>query len=116
MKTSNIDHCRETLYKRMGIYEKDTRTSREINIEIKQMISALQDIISLAKPRLIMGGIRYGSNWNHKDLMNYMQSKFNIYKETGNMEMLIDFINFIAIESVLQTHSKYYFNSIDRKE
>ena len=85
-----------------------------MNGEIQGMIEALKHIMELARPRLIMGGIRYGSEWEHEPLMKYMQAKFNSYLATGNFEMLIDLVNFCAIESVLRTHPDWHFEGEDR--
>jgi len=112
---NNFDLCRKNLHERLNIDSDKKRDPVKMQIEIFQMTSKLDELITLAKPRLIMGGIRYGSNWKYKALIKYMQEKFDQYKETGNFELLIDFMNFIAIEGVLKTHPKHHFNSLDRK-
>jgi hypothetical protein len=109
------DLIRSKMYSRMGIETKPKRDALSVSIEIKSMTRKLDEIIALAKPRLIMGGIRYGSNWNHEDLMSYMQEKFNEYKTTGNFEMLVDLFNFVVIEGQLKTHPKFNFTPKDRK-
>jgi len=115
MKRIN-DFIRDSLHQRLQINSKPIRDSNSVAIEIKSMTDKLDEIVELARPRLIMGGIRYASNWKHEDLMKYMQEKFDLYKSTGNYEMLIDFFNFIPIEGQLKTHPNFHFNSIDRKK
>lgn len=110
---NNFELCRKNLETRLGIDTYDNRTADQVSAEIKGITDSLTQIYNLAKPRLIMGGIRYGSNWKHKSLMNYMQKKFDIYKETGNIEMLIDLVNFCAIEMKLKTHPNYNFTPKD---
>jgi len=108
--------CRKNLYDRLGVDEKPKRDSVKVSQEIKQMTDKLDELVSKARPRLIMGGIRYASEWRHDDLMNYMQSKFDEYKKTGNYEMLIDFFNLIPIEGVLKTHPNFHFKALDRRD
>ena len=62
-----------------------------------------------------MGGIRYGSDWEHFPLMDYMQEKFDLYQETGNAEMLIDLINLAVVESKIKTHPNFHFEIKDRE-
>jgi len=112
---NNFDLCRKNLCSRLNIDTTKKRDPVKMQLEIFGMTTKLDEIIELAKPRLIMGGIRYGSEWEHVPLMKYMQEKFNQYKENGNFEFLIDFTNFIAIEGVLKTHPKHHFNPLDRK-
>lgn len=110
------DHIRKNLYNRLGITDQPKRDHIVMTAEIKGMTNKLEEILSLAKPRLIMGGIRYGSEWNHDSLMNYIQHKFDLYKKDGNYEYLIDVINLIIVEGKIQTHLKYHFEPEDRKD
>jgi phosphopantetheine adenylyltransferase len=113
---NNTNYIREAMYRRMGIEDKPKREASEVSAEIAGMTHSLEDVVKLARPRLIMGGIRYGSDWKHEPLMEYMQKKFDTYKETGNFEMLVDLVNFVAIEGKLKTHPRFHFNALDRKE
>lgn len=108
--------CRKNLYKRMGVDTTVKRDPVKMEAEITRMTRKLDEVCQTARPRLIMGGIRYGSDWKHEPLMDYMQKKFDTFRDTGNYEMLIDLVNFVAIEGVLKTHPKSHFNAIDRKE
>jgi hypothetical protein len=111
---NNFDLCRKNLYHRLGVDTTKKRDPIQMQAEIIRMTNKLNALVELARPRLIMGGIRYGSDWQHDPLMEYMQKKFDLYKETGNFEFLIDLMNFIAIEGELQTHPEYHFNPVDR--
>lgn len=112
-KTSDL--IRQRLHSRLGIQSQNRKDPVHLLAEINSMTSSLETLVSLARPRLIMGGIRYGSEWEHKPLMEYMQKKFNEYKKTGNFENLVDFFNFIAVEGSLKTHPKFHFEAKDRK-
>ena len=113
--TTVTEHIRTQMYKRLGVDSTERRDPHSISAEIKGMTSKLDGIVSLARPRLIMGGLRHGSSWEHGPLMKYMQEKFDTYKETGNFEMLVDLFNFVTVEGRLQTHPKFHFNAVDRK-
>ena len=102
------------LRERIGIAENHKRDPTDMSAEIKRMTESLNNICELCKPRLIMGGIRYGSEWDHEPMMKYMQKKFDTFKKTGNFEMLVDFVNFCAIEGALKTHPNFHFKAIDR--
>ena len=111
-------NIRKNLHDRLGIYDDHNVVDpHKIKQEIKENTNALEYIISLAKDRLIMGGIRYGHlPKSDKYIPDYIADKFDIYKRTGNFEMLIDIVNYVALEYVLHSHPKYYFKAIDRKD
>jgi len=108
--------CRKNLYSRMGVPLTPRREPTAMQAEICRMTSKLHEVVSLAEPRLIMGGIRHGSDWRYFDLMDYMQYKFDKYQETGNYEMLVDIFNLVVIEGELKTHPDFHFDPEDRKE
>lgn len=111
---NTTEYIRSKMYARLGIDDKPKREASEISAEIAGMTHSLEEITRLARPRLIMGGIRYGSDWQYEPLMEYMQKKFDAYKETGNFEMLVDLLNFVAVEGRLRTHPRFHFNALDR--
>ena len=115
MAKTVTEHIRSQLMSRLGIEDTKKRDPIAMQAEIKRMTGSLESICELCRPRLIMGGIRYGSSWKHEALIKYMQSKFDDYKKTGNFEMLVDFVNFCAIESVLKTHPEFHFEAKDRQ-
>lgn len=111
---NNTELCRNNLHNRLGIFDKDSRSDLKVLGEIRSTILKLEEVLSLCKPRLIMGGIRYGSNWKYPDLTNYIKHKLNKYIETGNYEMIIDVINLCIVEGNIKTHSNFHFKSEDR--
>lgn len=113
---NNTELCRANLYKRLGISETKKRDPSQVKCEVARMTAKLAEIKSLAEPRLVMGGIRHGSDWEHEPLMKYMQKKFDDYLETGNFELLVDLFNFVVIEGELKTHPKFNYSPIDRKD
>lgn len=107
--------CRKNLYNRLGVDAVERRDLDKMSAEILKMKRQLKHIIALAEPRLVMGGIRYGSDWKHDPLMDYIQKKFDLYRETGNAELLIDIINLAVVETDLKTHPEFHFRAEDRK-
>jgi len=107
--------CRQRLHERLNIPESSSnRSAEQVFAEISAMTESLDKLLETARPRLIMGGIRYASKWEHDGLMSYMQEKFDNYRRTGNYEMLVDFVNFVAIEGHLKTHPMSHFKGCDR--
>ena len=92
----------------------ERRGDLEVITEVNRMFDALDEIVKLAKPRLVMGGIRYCSDWEHEALMKYMQQKLSEYISGGNSELLVDLVNFCAIEYALKTHKSFHFKAKDR--
>lgn len=109
------DLIRKQMYSKRGIDETPVRKPHDVLCETARMNNKLDEVIRLARDRLTMGSIRYGSNWGHDDLMDYMQVKFDTFKDTGNYEMLIDLLNFVVIEGELKTHPKHNFSPVDRE-
>lgn len=77
---------------------------------------------TLMRNRLIMGSLRYFSMLdarppvNTPKVINFIQEKLNIYKETGNLEMLVDIANLAMIEFRHSDHPEKHFKSIDRED
>lgn len=74
----------------------------------------------LMRNRLMMGAIRYGllnSPGKPKyDRIASMEKRLRIYRETGNMELLVDVANLALCEFEEGTHPKRHFKSADDKE
>ena len=86
-----------------------------IGRDTRKMLNALSYMVDLAKPRLVMGAIRYGTKPRpYSHIIAMMYNKINTYNRTGNMEMLVDLFNLCAVESELKTHPKHHFEVIDR--
>ena len=71
----------------------------------------------LMRNRLIMGAIRYGllgsPNKPQYDRIEYMRRKLKEYKESGNLECLVDVANLALCEFVEGKHPKSHFNAVD---
>ena len=108
--------CRNNLHKRLGIVNETKRDSSAVWNEIKNMTNSLDVIYNLAKPRLIMGGIRYGGiDKDYSYVKKFTQAKLDEYHKTGNFEFLVDLVNCCAIEGVLKTHPSFHFKAEDRE-
>lgn len=112
-----FDLCRKNSFERQGYQDQPKRLDpQKMSAEIRGMVSSLEQLVELCRPRLIMGGMRHGSNWTHKGLMDYIQKKFDEYRRTGNLEMLVDVVNLCAVEAKLRTHPAFHYEPKDRKE
>lgn len=75
-----------------------------------------EDFIYRMHVRMILGAFRYGKLSDNKDKnYNWIDNaiiRLNEYKETGNIENLIDVANFMMVASLLDKHPKkhFYFN------
>jgi len=110
--------CRDNLYKRLGVEQtpRQRKDPQLLAAEIKAMTKKLEEMVELARPRLIMGGIRYGSAWKHEALMDYVESKLRDYRKTGNAELLVDVFNLVTVEAQLKTHPNFHYKPIDRRD
>jgi hypothetical protein len=111
---------RQHLYDRLGI---DTHTpmwkdTKQMQAEIAEKVAALEEMVKLAKDRLYMGSIRYGRStkyeWN--SIKSKMNTKWQAYIRTGNVELLVDMINYCGIEFKNRTHPSSHFEALDDKE
>jgi hypothetical protein len=71
----------------------------------------------LMRNRLIMGALRYGSltgdklgRWNY---VQYLQTKLDDYRATGNLEDLVDIGNLALLEFTDPTHPAAHWGPID---
>jgi hypothetical protein len=75
----------------------------------------------LMRNRLVMGTLRYGLITNEpkpghtEKYVAYIQTKLNIYAETGNTEMLVDVANLAMMEFVMGDHPDKHFKAVDRE-
>ena len=68
--------------------------------------------------RLVMGAIRYETFQekvvnNKYDCMEYIKRKLSDYKDTGNLECLVDAANLLMIEFAAPTHPHPHFTPLD---
>lgn len=116
MKTVT-DHLRQRMYDRLGIdtHEPKWKSTDRMFAEIAEKKAVLNEMVKLAKDRLVMGSIRYGRNTNYKwdSIKSKMEMKWKTYVETGNLEMLVDMLNYCAIEFKNKTHPQSHFEALD---
>ena len=72
---------------------------------------------TLMRNRLIMGAFRYGTLHSNKkpkyDRLESIIKRVTIYKETGNLELLVDIANMCLLEFEEGHHPNKHFHSID---
>jgi hypothetical protein len=114
---TNTELCRQRLLDRLGV---DTHTPKwkstdHLLTEIAEKKATLDRMVKLAKDRLVMGSIRYGrdTNDNWDSIKSKMGTKWKTYIETGNLEMLVDMMNYCAIEFRNRTHPNSHFEALD---
>lgn len=71
----------------------------------------------LMRNRLVIGAMRYGVQGGPK-LKNYdrikgMEKRLSQFKETGNMDCLIDVANLAMLESYESQHPNFHFAALD---
>lgn len=111
---------RRNMYEKLGLRNIDSNRLNTIEMrgEVGGKINALNEIIGYAINRLTIGYLRYGkSNGSPSEyILQRMQDKLNIFKNTGNAEMLVDIVNYCAIAWKLKNHPNYHFESLDRED
>jgi hypothetical protein len=114
---TNTELCRQRLLDRLGVdtHEPKWKSTDRMFAEIAEKKAVLDEIVKLAKDRLVMGSIRYGRNTNYDwdSIRSKMGTKWKTYMETGNLEMLVDMVNYCAIEFKNRTHPDSHFNALD---
>lgn len=79
-----------------------------------------QEFIELMRNRMVMGAYRYGTirakNKPNYDRLQSIEKRLNLYKETGNDELLVDIANMCLIEFEIGTHPNKHFDAVDDGE
>ena len=74
----------------------------------------------LRENRLLIAQLRYGKNGTKGkkkyDWVNHMIEYLNEYKETGNMELLVDVANYCSLEFFEPIHENAHFFAKDDKK
>ena len=78
----------------------------------------LTTIFNLCRNRLFMGFFRYGSNKNLNmfDVSKDIIKKARLYQKTHNTEILVDIINYCALEFSLGTHPDKHWKATDDED
>jgi hypothetical protein len=92
-----------------------------INLSIPDFLQKTTEIVNkLADHRMMQGTFRYGSktreNIGKYDYKEFLQRRLTLYKETNNMEYLVDLFNGIRLEWLEAENKSYHFQSIDDGE
>ncbi len=71
----------------------------------------------LMRNRLVQGAFRYGllAENKLKNCISLLEDKLKVYKETGNIEMLVDIANIALVEFVIGKHPLRHFKVVNRK-
>ena len=95
-----------------------------IGFDVKEMLSlykryrdSCNPIYDMAINRLVMGSMRYNTRSLEVspkyDLIKTMETKLNLYKQSGNQENLVDLINYCVLEIINRQHPKAHFEAGD---
>jgi hypothetical protein len=110
MKTIT-EHLREHLYLSLGYVEK----KRLPDLGTLQKTEWCPEFEKYRLNRLIMGAFRYGllgaKNKTQWDRIEGIQYRLELYKQTGNMEYLLDIANLAMLEWVEGEHPNKHFNN-----
>ena len=109
------DHIRTHLLNSKGVFDKKYVPNYA---DLANMPQA-DEFFSLMRNRLIQGSFRYGLlgdvNKPTYDRLESIINKIANYKETGNLEQLIDAANCLLLEFVEGNHPKRHFLAEDDK-
>lgn len=101
--------------------------NKKHNLSLKSLFSSQWDskFEQYMRNRLVMGSIRYGDNKlniengipkNKYKYFSYLEYKLKRYKESGNLEMLIDVANLAMLEFHNGNHPKKHWSPIDNEK
>lgn len=99
-------------------------TSVPIGFDAKEVLSlyktyrdSCNPIYDMAINRLVMGSMRYNTRSLEVspkyDLIKTMETKLNLYKQSGNQENLVDLINYCVLEIINRQHPEAHFEAGD---
>lgn len=85
------------------------------------MVASWMWFLQLLTNRRVLGALRYGDKPTKKQrYMSRMQKELDAYKETGNMENLLNIAVYCWLESEAPENKKFHFNpsidSVTRRE
>lgn len=91
---------------------------KEFKIEHQRIKKYLGETFSFCLNRLLLGYFRYGKNTNtsHFNTIPAVKNKINRYIQTGNIECLIDAINYIHLEIQHGTNPLKHFKATDDED
>lgn len=89
------------------------------DIEEIKKLSFNEDFVKLMNNRMVMGFFRYGNRHAKKSPMNNIKSaerRIELYKQSGNLEFLLDAANMLRMEFEIPQHPHASFNPQDDGE
>ena len=102
-----------------GLPEEDIKSGHMPRLELLKESEWDLEFERLMRNRLVVGSFRYGLMRREKPLFDRVDSiikRANKYRETGNMEFLVDIANLCLLEFVEGKHPNKHFHSIDDGE
>jgi len=93
-------------------------TRAQILKDVAEKHAELDTVVKLAKARLEMGTYRYGLGANHDkyDYRARITGKLERYDATGNLEFLVDVLNYAQLEFNHPSRPDAFFKAIDDDE
>lgn len=115
MKKVN-DFIRENIYKQKGLLDPETKSFNEL--KFTERFSEL-DLMCKCNNRMIMGAYRYGKLYSKEKVLYLsiedLKLRLQLYIDTGNMEHLIDLINYAKLAFMFCIHPNSHFKFTDDK-
>lgn len=109
------DAIRDSILKNKGLKDKPNHQGKTLEELRKSEWS--KKFEELQRNRLVIGAFRYGLlNQPGKkkfDRINYIEIKLGRYKETGNLETLVDIANLAMLEFEEGKHPERHFKALD---
>lgn len=111
MKTVT-EHIRHYIYETCGLIKPK-------RIDINSLYDSEWSLMfeKMMRNRLVLGAVRYGKLGDpckpKYDRMGSIKKRIEIYKKTGNMELLVDIANLCLIEFEEGTHPTKHFCPLD---
>ena len=110
-----FEHLRTRLLSRAGLV--DTRPAAKYRLEDLERSEWHAGFERLMRNRLIMGALRYGvlgaPGKPQYDRVASMEKRLRKYRETGNMELLVDVANLCLCEFAECHHPNKHFEAVD---
>lgn len=114
MRTYTHDILRARLIQKAGLSEPVRARYRIEDLQHSEWSSEFE---RLMRNRLVMGALRYGilgaPGKPTYDRIASMEKRLKLYRESGNLEYLVDVANLCLCEFVEGTHPNRHFHSTD---
>jgi len=110
-----LDHLRAHLLASLGV--PPTPIRRLPDLDTLRTTEWCPEFEQLCRNRLVMGAFRYGQ-FNDPDKWKYdhirgAEKKLAAYRDTGNLEHLVDVANYALLEFARPSHPQAYFRAED---